>query len=52
MSSHNEKRKASFARKSSPDLVRFVKAGSLSAACALYHLKARGDLHLLATKGN
>lgn len=49
--SHNEKRKASFARKSSADLVRFVKSGSLSAACALFQLKARGDLHLLA-KGN
>ncbi len=50
MSKHNEKRKASFARKSSPDLVRFVKSGSLSSACALFQLKARGDLHLLASK--
>lgn len=45
---HNEKRKASFARKSSPELVRFVKARTLSSACALHQLKARGDLHLLA----
>ena len=44
----NEKRNASFARKSSPELVKFVKAGTLSSACALYHLKKRGDLHLLA----
>ena len=48
---HNEKRKASFARKSSPELVRFVKARTLSSACAYYQLKQRGDLHLLA-KGN
>ena len=45
---HNEKRKASFARKSSVELVRFVKARTLSSACAYGTLKARGDLHLLA----
>lgn len=48
---HNEKRKASFGRKSSPDLVKFVRSGSLSSACAYHQLKLRGDLHLLA-KGN
>lgn len=48
MSKHNEKRKASFARKGSPELVRFVKAGTLSSACAYHILKERGDLHLLA----
>jgi hypothetical protein len=45
---HNEKRKASFARKSSGELVKFVKARTLSSACAYATLKARGDLHLLA----
>ena len=48
---HNEKRKASFARKSSADLVRIYKSGSLSSACAYGTLKARGDLSLIA-KGN
>lgn len=48
---HNEKRKASFAKKSSKELVRIVHAGSLSSACAYYNLRQRGDLHLLV-KGN
>jgi len=48
MSKHNEKRKARFAKLSSPALVKFAKAKTLSSACALYQLKARGDLHLLA----
>ncbi len=45
----NEKRTARMARKSSPELVAFVKAKTLSSAAALYQLKKRGDLHLLAT---
>lgn len=45
---HNEKRKASFARKSSPELVRFVKARTLSSACAEYILRQRGDSHLIS----
>lgn len=44
----NEKRNASFARKSSPELVRFAKARTLSSACAYYVLRQRGDLHLLS----
>jgi hypothetical protein len=45
---YNKKRAESFARKSSPELVKFYKSGSLSAAAAFYQLKKRGDLHLLA----
>lgn len=48
MSKINEKRTASMARKSSADLVRFVKARTLSSAAALYQLRARGELNLLA----
>lgn len=44
----NEKRAERFARKSSPELVKFYKSGSLSSAAAFYQLRKRGDLHLLA----
>ena len=44
----NQKRTERMARRSSPELVKFVKARTLSSAAALYQLKKRGDLHLLA----
>ena len=48
MNKINEKRTASMARKSSAELVKFVKARTLSSAAAEYQLKARGELSLLA----
>lgn len=44
----NEKRVANFARKSSPELVKIYKSGSLSSAAAFYQLRKRNDLHLLS----
>lgn len=40
----NEKRNASFARKSDRELGDIAKSGSLGAACAEYHLRKRGKV--------
>jgi hypothetical protein len=44
----NNKRAEAMARKSSSELVKFVKAKTLSSAAAEYQLRKRGELHLLA----
>lgn len=47
---YNKKRTARMESRSDADLVRFVHARTLSSAAALYQLKKRGKLHLLASK--
>jgi hypothetical protein len=48
---YNVKRAERMARKSSAELVRFVKAKTLSSAAAEYALRQRGEMHLLAKAG-